>query len=186
MPSSAPPLRLFPSSPTRRSSDLSRRRRVQGTYEPAPAGRAGRRRRRRRAIRTDRKSTRLNSSHLGISYAVFCPPPSTFPLFPYPPLFRSQQTPASARDLRASASRPSRKKAAAAASNSDRSEEHTSELQSLRHLVCRLLPPPFDFSPLPLPAALPISADAGECKGLTSQRQQAEQEEGGGGGEQFG
>src|SRR5262245_29962938 len=28
----------------------------------------------------------------------------------------------------------------------DRSEEHTSELQSLRHLVCRLLPPP--VSPL--------------------------------------
>src|ERR1039458_1860228 len=45
----------------------------------------------------DRKSTRLNSSHLGISYAVFCL------------LIRS------------------------------RSEEHTSELQSLRHLVCRLL-----------------------------------------------
>src|SRR5258705_3813361 len=42
---------------------------------------------------SDRKSTRLNSSHLGISYAVFCL----------------------------------------------RSEEHTSELQSLRHLVCRLL-----------------------------------------------
>src|ERR1039458_88988 len=41
----------------------------------------------------DRKSTRLNSSHLGISYAVFCL----------------------------------------------ESEEHTSELQSLRHLVCRLL-----------------------------------------------
>src|ERR1035441_11033723 len=39
---------------------------------------------------TDRKSTRLNSSHLGISYAVFC-------------------------------------------------LENTSELQSLRHLVCRLL-----------------------------------------------
>ena len=38
----------------------------------------------------DRKSTRLNSSHLGISYAVFC-------------------------------------------------LEHKSELQSLRHLVCRLL-----------------------------------------------
>src|ERR1039458_2654432 len=44
----------------------------------------------RRAVRPDRKSTRLNSSHLGISYAVFC-------------------------------------------------LEHTSELQSLRHLVCRLL-----------------------------------------------
>src|SRR5258705_3464472 len=41
----------------------------------------------------DRKSTRLNSSHLGISYAVFCL----------------------------------------------RKEEHTSELQSLRHLLCRLL-----------------------------------------------
>src|ERR1035441_10774118 len=40
----------------------------------------------------DRKSTRLNSSHLGISYAVFCL----------------------------------------------KKEEHTSELQSLRHLVCRL------------------------------------------------
>src|SRR5205814_8828934 len=26
----------------------------------------------RRAVRIDRKSTRLNSSHLGISYAVFC------------------------------------------------------------------------------------------------------------------
>src|ERR1039458_5583566 len=43
---------------------------------------------------TDRKSTRLNSSHLGISYAVFCltmirrPPRST--LFPYTTLFRSR------------------------------------------------------------------------------------------------
>src|SRR5699024_1405145 len=39
----------------------------------------------------DRKSTRLNSSHVSISYAVFCllpsPPPST--LFPYTTLFRS-------------------------------------------------------------------------------------------------
>src|SRR5205814_5211408 len=31
------------------------------TYHPAPGGKSG-----------DRKSTRLNSSHLGISYAVFC------------------------------------------------------------------------------------------------------------------
>src|SRR5258705_1338286 len=43
--------------------------------------------------RRDRKSTRLNSSHLGISYAVFCL----------------------------------------------KKKEHTSELQSLRHVVCRLL-----------------------------------------------
>src|SRR5258705_9014892 len=41
----------------------------------------------------DRKSTRLNSSHLGISYAVFCL----------------------------------------------KKKKNTSELQSLRHLVCRLL-----------------------------------------------
>src|SRR5688500_10717385 len=43
--------------------------------------------------RKDRKSTRLNSSHLVISYAVFCysitPHPPTTPLFPYTPLFRS-------------------------------------------------------------------------------------------------
>src|SRR5688500_9385108 len=41
----------------------------------------------------DRKSTRLNSSHLVISYAVFCltqsPPHST--LFPYTTLFRSRR-----------------------------------------------------------------------------------------------
>src|SRR5258705_2852460 len=46
-----------------------------------------------RWLHGDRKSTRLNSSHLGISYAVFCL----------------------------------------------KKKEHTSELQSLRHLVCRLL-----------------------------------------------
>src|SRR5262245_62883855 len=33
---------------------------------------ASARRTRRRSITRDRKSTRLNSSHLGISYAVFC------------------------------------------------------------------------------------------------------------------
>src|SRR5437660_526966 len=39
----------------------------------------------------DRKSTRLNSSHVAISYAVFClhvAPPSSS-LFPYTTLFRS-------------------------------------------------------------------------------------------------
>src|SRR5437879_2018473 len=41
----------------------------------------------------DRKSTRLNSSHRCISYAVFCPAlsPSASPLFPYTTLFRSAQ-----------------------------------------------------------------------------------------------
>src|SRR5690348_12749505 len=50
----------------------------------------------------DRKSTRLNSSHPSISYAVFCllprPPRST--LFPYTTLFRS-------RGSRSAAARPS-------------------------------------------------------------------------------
>src|SRR5205814_9934914 len=34
-----------------------------------------------RGRRQDRKSTRLNSSHLGISYAVFCLKKKTMPLF---------------------------------------------------------------------------------------------------------
>src|SRR5262245_48626768 len=38
---------------------------------------------------SDRKSTRLNSSHLGISYAVFCRRPRRSPLVPYTTLFRS-------------------------------------------------------------------------------------------------
>src|SRR5947199_1360596 len=62
--------------PTRRSSDLSGPDQLaalggvvagRGLGQPAPGparGQCGRRR--------DRKSTRLNSSHLGISYAVFC------------------------------------------------------------------------------------------------------------------
>src|SRR5699024_6014005 len=39
----------------------------------------------------DRKSTRLNSSHVSISYAVFCltPHPSRSTPFPYTTLFRS-------------------------------------------------------------------------------------------------
>src|SRR5437660_527842 len=37
----------------------------------------------------DRKSTRLNSSHVAISYAVFCLSPHRSTLFPYTTLFRS-------------------------------------------------------------------------------------------------
>src|SRR5262245_64130038 len=75
--------------PTRRSSDLhlcldrlDRQREAigDGTVRP-PLGEEGEdlalaRREHRKALtpreREDRKSTRLNSSHLGISYAVFC------------------------------------------------------------------------------------------------------------------
>src|SRR5258705_5816924 len=82
---------LFPYTTLFRSRQLhhesfrrpSTRRRVAGSNGSPDPGR----------LVLDRKSTRLNSSHLGISYAVFCL----------------------------------------------RTKKHTSELQSLRHLVCRLL-----------------------------------------------
>src|SRR5205814_10567401 len=81
------PLLALHSFPTRRSSDLDLRRRVEGPPRPvADHVRDGQLRRRRgvgqgdrrhrwrshAAEDQDRKSTRLNSSHLGISYAVFC------------------------------------------------------------------------------------------------------------------
>src|SRR5258705_6069284 len=78
------------------------------------------------------------------------PPRST--LFPYTTLFRSfplvrvhLQQPADAlgallgRVVDARARREDARVDAEEAQLTDRSEEHTSELQSLRHLVCRLL-----------------------------------------------
>src|SRR5258708_10561827 len=59
------------------------------------------------------------------------PPRST--LFPYTTLFRSR----SAHSPRSTSASRSRKPASPSAAN--RSEEHTSELQSPDHLVCRLL-----------------------------------------------
>src|SRR5471030_3398844 len=58
------------------------------------------------------------------------PPRST--LFPYTTLFRSM-IPAELRDKPVKIAIPD------AVTERERSEEHTSELQSLRHLVCRLL-----------------------------------------------
>src|SRR5690242_21207124 len=52
------------SFPTRRSSDLAGAGARGARPRPAPAPHRRRRR--------DRKSTRLNSSHMSISYAVFC------------------------------------------------------------------------------------------------------------------
>src|SRR5947208_161204 len=152
----------------------------------------------------DRKSTRLNSSHQIISYAVFCltprPPPST--LFPYTTLFRSGRflrrypLPVNVRDkisLRVAVARPrsirhvrrktfrrSQPRPLADQQHDHgrieqfadvvRSEEHTSELQSPDHLVCRLLldtaPPAIytlslhDALPIwPLPPALPLASE---------------------------
>src|SRR5436853_87425 len=140
----------------------------------------------------DRKSTRLNSSHLGISYAVFClsrrPPRAT--LFPYTTLFRSAASRTAIRQKRGSRcgaqagdlepqirgegrlripqlrdqdGRPHpggehRPDEGGAEVRCRRSEEHTSELQSLRHLVCRLLlvTSPAESYTLSLHDALPI------------------------------
>src|SRR5947209_10890112 len=59
---------LFPYTTLFRSRRRPDRSRIRATRPPrARASHLGRRRRRR-----DRKSTRLNSSHANISYAVFC------------------------------------------------------------------------------------------------------------------
>src|SRR5438045_6829623 len=70
------------------------------------------------------------------------PPRST--LFPYTTLFRSCcRRGGSARDVRSRWKRPrgrlGGRRLAGRRRRALRSEEHTSELQSLRHLVCRLL-----------------------------------------------
>src|SRR5262245_66105229 len=65
------------------------------------------------------------------------PPRST--LFPYTTLFRSQVGFCVAPHTETAVRRASMGAASRGSSRSVRSEEHTSELQSLRHLVCRLL-----------------------------------------------
>src|SRR2546422_6421825 len=64
------------------------------------------------------------------------PPRST--LFPYTTLFRSRAAERSRRPQRTTSGR-SRREAVARGRSLRRSEEHTSELQSRLHLVCRLL-----------------------------------------------
>src|SRR5258705_2160410 len=63
------------------------------------------------------------------------PPRST--LFPYTTLFRSQTQPAA--DFFFCQALPTSTMSSLRSLIRPRSEEHTSELQSLRHLVCRLL-----------------------------------------------
>src|SRR5262249_62284612 len=78
------------------------------------------------------------------------PPPPTSPLFPYTTLFRSWYGPALPRAstcIRSASTRPrssatrrsSRSGSTTPSAGRPRSEEHTSELQSLTNLVCRLL-----------------------------------------------
>src|SRR6202048_2356191 len=88
----------------------------------------------------DRKSTRLNSSHEGVSYAVFCfndtATTEIYTLSLHDALPISKVEPAGV-ILLYGASCPFR--LACRADQSPRSEEHTSELQSRGGLVCRLL-----------------------------------------------
>src|SRR2546427_7515315 len=69
---------LFPYTTLFRSRAVGGEILVLGRYQPGPPrvlgprGRRPRTRGRRRADPEDRKSTRLNSSHSQISYAVFC------------------------------------------------------------------------------------------------------------------
>src|SRR5437899_10141988 len=77
------------------------------------------------------------------------PPRST--LFPYTTLFRSQDSPKNSNVTKTNKTAPPPSRVpssfgaacetpfSGSAANGTRSEEHTSELQSLRHLVCRLL-----------------------------------------------
>src|SRR5205809_4302942 len=97
------------------------------------------------------------------------PPPSST-LFPYTTLFRSRENAAVARvGLVEYAGRRSRVIDASTCSGHLRSEEHTSELQSRLHLVCRLLlekkkevPAAVDGDlhvPLGGPRAIPVAVD---------------------------
>src|SRR2546423_11924968 len=65
------------------------------------------------------------------------PPRST--LFPYTTLFRSQRVIQARAPRHAHRGAPDRLLGTPRPSAADRSEEHTSELQSLAYLVCRLL-----------------------------------------------
>src|SRR5687768_18495420 len=91
-------------------------------------------------------SSRLHDSHCVHSFLFFFlmirrPPRST--LFPYTTLFRSivscSAIPALRGSCRVPASRSRSIRRRAPQARSVRSEEHTSELQSRLHLVCRLL-----------------------------------------------
>src|SRR5437899_6116894 len=88
----------------------------------------------------------LSDVSFTIFFFLMIRPPPRSTLFPYTMLFRSRllqrlQHPAAAlRDV-PGRTRPGRRLSMGAIARTwrARSEEHTSELQSLRHLVCRLL-----------------------------------------------
>src|SRR5437899_3839574 len=92
--------------------------------------------------------------HLSFFFTIPRPPSPT--LFPYTTLFRSRDATQAILEAAFADQRPTR------ASNSSwvrRSEEHTSELQSLRQLVCRLLleKKKSNSAPLPYPKSRPLN-----------------------------
>src|SRR5205814_10528600 len=101
--------------------------------------------RRGRCVRACPIAPTIPPSTEGFSWLTRAPP--SLPLFPYTTLFRSTRR-SSSRASSRTRIRPSwgaRRSAISSSARSltremtARSEEHTSELQSLRHLVCRLL-----------------------------------------------
>src|SRR5262245_64770148 len=64
--------RRVTSRPSRARRSASAGRTCDGRARGVPRADSDRSRQRPRTLLGDRKSTRLNSSHLGISYAVFC------------------------------------------------------------------------------------------------------------------
>src|SRR5205809_7774943 len=84
------------------------------------------------------------NTSLSLTNSVFffltTPPPPRSTLFPYTTLFRSKTwTAPAALAPPAAEGAPMTTRGPASATEAPRSEEHTSELQSRLHLVCRLL-----------------------------------------------
>src|ERR1035441_7447622 len=108
----------------------------------------------------DRKSTRLNSSHLGLSYALF---PSTTPFRSPSPYTTLRRSLSGGRPPDGDAGGLGYRKGVprhGCRLSHSRSEEHTSELQSLRPLVC----------PLPLHDPLPISLSLHDAPPISIRR----------------
>src|SRR5947199_5605067 len=81
----------------------------------------------------------MMSSLLSLFFLMIRPPPRST-LFPYTTLFRSDPSRLLESDIeRVVAQNRIATSGLESSEFQDRSEEHTSELQSLRHLVCRLL-----------------------------------------------
>src|SRR3989304_3150851 len=125
---------LFPYTTLFRSAE-----RRHGTQRPLGIRRQCERLERGPASRRDRKSTRLNSSHGYISYAVFFfNDTATTEIYTLSLHDALPICGAAARHATTSGHTTAMRTPGKRSSLPERSEEHTSELQSRLHLVCRL------------------------------------------------